>query len=110
MREPGTYERYWATGAKLRSSLQQMLNEAEIPATVSGIDLMFDVYFTEHEITDYRSTLTTDKAKSKLFDETLMEHGIVKPPAKIYVGVCHDEDDVAKTLAAFQAGVDAVRD
>ncbi len=52
----------------------------------------------------------TDKAKNKLFDETLMEHGIVKPPAKIYVGVCHDDDDVAKTLAAFQAGVDAVRD
>jgi glutamate-1-semialdehyde 2,1-aminomutase len=110
MQEPGTYERYWTTGAKLRSSLQQMLNEAEIPATVSGIDLMFDVYFTEHEITDYRSTLTTNKAKNKLFDETLMEHGIVKPPAKIYVGVCHDDDDVAKTLAAFQAGVDAVRD
>ena len=110
MQEPGTYEQYWAKGAKLRSSLQQMLNEAEIPATVSGIDLMFDVYFTEHEITDYRSTLTTDKAKNKLFDETLMEHGIIKPPAKIYVGVCHDDDDVAKTLAAFQAGVDAVRD
>ena len=110
MSEPGTYERYWATGAKLRSSLQQMLDEAEIPATVSGIDLMFDVYFTEHEITDYRSTLTTDKSKNKLFDETLMEHGIVKPPGKIYVGVCHDDADVEKTLAAFRAGVDAVRD
>jgi len=110
MSQPGTYERYWANGATLRSSLQQMLNEAEIPATVSGIDLMFDVYFTESKITDYRSTLTTDKSKNRLFDETLMEHGIVKPPSKIYVGICHDETDIAKTLVAFRAGVDAVRD
>ena len=110
MSEPGTYERYWATGAKLRSSLQQMLDEAEIPATVSGIDLMFDVYFTEQEITDYRSTLAADKSKNKLFDETLIAHGVVKPPLKFYVGVCHDDADVAKTIEAFRAAVDAVRD
>ena len=39
-----------------------------------------------------------------------MENGVVKPPGKVYVGVCHDEADVQHTLAAFQAGVDALRD
>jgi glutamate-1-semialdehyde 2,1-aminomutase len=110
MQAPGVYEAYWATGARLRSGLQRMLDEAEIPATVSGIDLMFDVYFTDEPITTFRSTLSGDKSKNKIFDETLMEHGIVKPPGKIYVGVCHDEADVQQTLAAFQAGVDALRD
>jgi glutamate-1-semialdehyde 2,1-aminomutase len=105
MRESGTYEAYWAKGARLRNGLQQMLDEAEIPAKVSGIDLMFDVYFTDHEITDYRSTLTTDKKLNKVFDETLMEHGVFKSPGKIYVGVCHTEADVQQTLDAFKAAV-----
>jgi glutamate-1-semialdehyde 2,1-aminomutase len=110
MREPGLYEGYWERGGRLRNGLQQMLDEAEIPATVSGVDIMFDVYFTEQEITGYRSTLGADKAKNKVFDETLMEHGVFKPPGKVYVGVCHDETDIEHTLAAFKAGVDALRD
>jgi glutamate-1-semialdehyde 2,1-aminomutase len=105
MREPGTYEAYWAKGARLRNGLQQMLDEAEIPAKVSGIDLMFDVYFTDHEITDYRSTLTTDKKLNKVFDETLMDHGVFKSPGKMYVGVSHTEADVQQTLDAFRAAV-----
>jgi glutamate-1-semialdehyde 2,1-aminomutase len=110
MRAPGLYEAYWEKGGRLRSGLQQMLDEAEIPATVSGIDLMFDIYFTETPITGFRSTMRADKSKNKIFDETLMEHGVFKPPGKVYVGVCHSEEDVQKTLAAFQAGVNALRD
>jgi glutamate-1-semialdehyde 2,1-aminomutase len=110
IREPGTYEAYWARGGRLRNGLQQMLDEAEIPATVSGIDLMFDVYFTEEPISDYRSTLSSDKAKNKIFDEALLAHGVLKAPTKIYVGMCHDDDDVTKTLAVFRAGIDALRD
>jgi glutamate-1-semialdehyde 2,1-aminomutase len=110
MRQPGLYEGYWERGGRLRNGLQQMLDEAEIPATVSGIDLMFDVYFTEEKITDHRSTLRSDKAKNKIFDETLLENGVFKVPWKIYVGVCHDEADIQHTLAAFKAGVDAVRE
>ena len=110
MRAPGLYEAYWEKGGRLRNGLQQMLDEAEIPATVSGIDLMFDIYFTETPITGFRSTMRADKSKNKIFDETLMEHGVFKPPGKVYVGVCHSEEDVQKTLAAFQAGVNALRD
>ncbi len=110
MRAPGLYEAYWETGGRLRNGLQQMLDEAEIPATVSGIDIMFDVYFTDAPITGYRSTLNADKSKNKVFDEALMENGVFKPPGKVYVGICHDEADVQQTLAAFQAGVDALRD
>jgi len=110
MNEPGTYEVYRAKGAGLRSTLQRLLDEAEIPAMVSGDDVMFDVYFTDHPITDYRSTLDTNKAKNKLFDQTLLEHGIFKSPGKFYLGLCHDDDDIAKTVRAFGAGVDALRD
>jgi glutamate-1-semialdehyde 2,1-aminomutase len=108
--EPGTYETYWARGHRLRTGLQTMLDEAEVPAVVSGIDLMFDVYFTDQPITDYRSTLLADGSKNRVYDQALMEAGVFKPPGKTYVGICHDDEDIRQTLEAFQSAVNAVRE
>ena len=109
LREPGRYAAYHATGAHLRTTLQRLFDEAEIPAVVSGADVFFDVYFTGQPLVDYRSTLGDDKLK-KVFDRALLEHGVLKTPEKFYVGMCHDETDVEQTIAAFEAGVAAVRD
>ena len=109
LREPGVYEAYHARAATLRSTLQRLLDEAEVPAVVSGVDVMFDVYFTDQPIVDYRSTLV-DKRLNRIFDNTLLEHGVLKPPGKLYVGACHTDEDIERTIEAFRAGVAAVRD
>ena len=109
LRHEGQYDRYHATGRRLNETLQRLLNEAEIPAVVSGADIMFDVYFTDQPITGYRSTLSADKSLNKTFDRTMLESGVLKPPAKMYVGMCHDERDVDATIDAFKAAVESVR-
>lgn len=109
LREPGTYEAYHARAATLRNTLQRLFDEAEIPAQVSGIDMMFDVFFTEHPIVDYRSTLV-DKTLNRVFDNTLLDNGILKSPGKLYVGVCHSDEDIERTIEVFRMGVAAVRD
>ena len=109
LREPGRYAAYHATGAHLRTTLQRLFDEAEIPAVVSGVDVVFDVYFTDRPVVDYRSTLG-DKTLKRVFDQTLLEHGVLKTPEKFYVGMCHGETDVEETIAAFEAGVAAVRE
>ena len=109
LRQEGRYERYHATGRRLKETLQRLLNEAEIPAVVSGADIMFDVYFTDQPITGYRSTLSADKGMNKTFDRTMLESGVLKPPGKMYVGMCHDERDVDATIDAFKAAVESVR-
>ena len=106
---PGTYEAYHERAARLRNALQRLFDEAEVPAVVSGVDVMFDVYFTEQPIVDYRSTLV-DKTLNRIFDNTLLEHGVFKPSGKLYVGVCHTDEDIERTIEAFRAGVAAVRD
>ncbi len=109
LRKPGRYEAYHATGAHLRTTLQRLFDEAEIPAFVSGVDVTFDVYFTDRPVVDYRSTLG-DTTLKRVFDRALLEHGVLKTPEKFYVGMCHDETDVEQTIAAFEAAVAAVRE
>ena len=109
LKREGTYERLFATGTRLKTELQRMLDEAEIPAKVVGEPPLFDVFFTEGEITDYRSTLTVDKAKLTRFNKVLLENGVLKGDSKMYISAAHDSDDVRQALDAFQAAVDDLR-
>ena len=105
LRREGTYERLFATGREIRHSLQRMLDEAEIPARVVGVDPVFDVFFTETDVTDYRSTLQADKQLFNRFNELLLERGVLKGNPKFYVSTAHTQDDVKLTMEVFESAI-----
>ncbi|MDA0769703.1 MAG: aspartate aminotransferase family protein [SAR202 cluster bacterium Casp-Chloro-G4] len=109
LKRPGTYERLFATGQTLKDELQRLMDEAEIPAKVVGEAPLFDVFFTEEEITDYRSTLRADKTQLNRFNALLLEEGVLKGDSKFYISVAHDQDDVRRTLDAFQFAVNQLK-
>ena len=109
LRRPGTYEGMRATGATLKEGLQRMLDEAEIPARVTGEDVLFDVYFTDAEISDYRSTLAADSATMGRFNEGVLDKGVFKGDSKFYVSTAHSADDVEQTLNAFKEAIEDIR-
>ena len=51
---------------------------AGIPARVVGEGVLFEIYFTDGEITDYRSTLSADRARLTRFVALLRERGIFR--------------------------------
>ena len=107
LRQPGTYERAFATGRTLMDGLAGMVRKAGLPAQVIGVPVLFDVIFAEGEVADYRGTLTQDMDALRRFNRVVRENGVMKGDTKCYVSVAHDEADVAHTLAAFQVAVDA---
>ena len=109
LRREGAYERIFATGTRLKDELQRMLNEAEIPAGVVGEAPLFDVFFTKHEITDYRSTLQADKQLLGHFNELLLSRGVLKGDTKFYISLAHTNADVQHTLDAFASAIDELK-
>ena len=105
LRREGAYERIFATGRRLKDELQRMLNEAEIPAGVVGEAPLFDIFFTEHEIIDYRSTLQADKQMLGRFNELLLSRGVLKGDTKFYISLAHTNADVQHTLDAFASAI-----
>ena len=105
LRREGTYERLFATGQRIKDALQRLLDEAEIPARVAGEAPHFDAFFTEDEITDYRSTLSSDTAKKQRFKELLHERGVLKANSGYYVSTAHTDDDVEQTLEAISSAI-----
>ncbi len=102
----GAYGKLFATGLRLKNSLQRMFDEARIPAQVTGEAPAFEVWFTDQEITDFRSTLGADVAMHNRFTELLLDRGIIKAHEKFFVSLAHTDEDVEITLEAFASAID----
>ena len=110
LKRPGTYERMHALGRQLKGALQRICDSAGIPARVVGEGVLFEVYFTDAEITDYRSTLKADRARLVRFVRLLRERGIFRGASKFYLSIVHDEADVAETIRAFESAIAVLAD
>jgi glutamate-1-semialdehyde 2,1-aminomutase len=109
LRRPGAYEKVFATGRTLMEGFAATIRKHGLPAQVVGEPPLFDVIYAEGDLYDYRSVLRNDAAMQKRINTRLRASGILKGDSKFYVSLAHDEADIDKTLAAFEAAVAAER-
>ena len=107
LKQPGTYDRVFATGRTLMDEFARMLRDAGLPAQIVGLPPLFDVVFATGDIADYRATLRADTDMQGRFNRNLRAAGIFKGENKYYLSLAHDEADIAQTLSAFAAAVEA---
>jgi glutamate-1-semialdehyde 2,1-aminomutase len=108
LRKPGTYEGLFRTGTRLRDGLAAAVRKHGLAAQVSGEAPVFDLFFTDQPIVDYRATLTADRQRIRWFNEELVRRGLVKAVNKIYVSLAHSDADVEETLTIFDHALAAV--
>jgi glutamate-1-semialdehyde 2,1-aminomutase len=101
LREPGSYERIFATGRTLMAHLTETLRANGITGQVVGEPPMFDVVFADGPMRDYRDLQRGDKALAKRFNVLLRERGILKGESKHYISLAHTEADIAHTCEAY---------
>ena len=109
LKQPGTYEKVFATGRELMDALSRLLGQAGIKAQVIGEPPLFDVVFTDQPIKDYRDTLKGDKALATRFNQLLRDRGIMKGESKYYVSLAHTRADIDHTIDAWSEAVNALK-
>jgi glutamate-1-semialdehyde 2,1-aminomutase len=107
LRQPGTYEKVFATGRELMNGIAAMLQKAGLPAQVIGVPPLFDIVYAAGEVSDYRGWLRADAEMSRRFNRRLRAGGILKGESKFYVSLAHDAADVKDTLDVVQAAIEA---
>ena len=105
LKQPGTYDKVFATGRELMGTLSELLNKAGLKAQVIGEPPLFDIIFTDQPIKDYRDTLKADTAMMKRFNQALRARGIMKGESKYYVSVAHTRADIDHTIDAWKAAI-----
>ncbi len=108
LRKPGIYQRLFATGARLRDGLAAAVARSGLAAQVSGEPPVFDLFFTDRPVVDYRATLTADRDRIKRFNQELVRRAVVKAVNKIYVSLAHTERDVDETVDIFHQALGAI--
>jgi glutamate-1-semialdehyde 2,1-aminomutase len=104
LKRPGSYEKIFANGRALMDGYGRILQGAGVTARVVGDAPMFDIVFTDREVTDYRSALG-DQDSMKRCNGLLRERGILKGESKYYVSLAHTDEDIRFTLDAFASAV-----
>ncbi len=105
LREPGTYDRVFASGRTLMQGMADLIAEAGIAAQTVGEPVLFDVVYAAGEIRDYRAALRQDTAMQKHVNGVLRARGILKGDSKFYLSTVHDAADIDRTLDAFRAAL-----
>jgi glutamate-1-semialdehyde 2,1-aminomutase len=109
LRRPDAYKQVFATGRELMTALSEIVSKAGIKAQVIGEPPLFDIYFTDQPIKDYRDTLKADAVMAKRFNQLLRARGIMKGESKYYVSLAHDRADIDHTIAAWTDAVKELR-
>jgi glutamate-1-semialdehyde 2,1-aminomutase len=108
LRRPGTYEQIFKTGRALMEGIGAILKDNGVKARVVGDAPMFDIVFTDKDVTDYRGTMGDPQAMARL-NALLSERGILKGDSKYYVSLAHTAEDVSATLDAFGQSIAEMR-
>ncbi len=109
LKQPGAYEKAFATGRTLMTALGDILGKAGIAAQIVGEPPLFDVVFTDQPLKDYRDTLKGDRAIAGRFNQLLRERGLMKGETKYYVSLAHTQDDIDHTIKAWEESVALLR-
>ena len=109
MRESETYPKMHGAGAAIRTALIDICNETGVPVQSCGEDAIFDVYFSEQPISNYRDTLSADGAMMTRFNTELLERGVLKGAQKYYPSAVHSDTDIEKTIKAIREVVPLIR-
>lgn len=110
LKRPGAYEKIFETGRRLMAGLDAAMRDNGHVAKVIGEPPIFDVFFTDGPVENYRDTLAADAAKARAFSALLRDRGIFKGDIKYYISLAHDEADIEQTLEAFKTGAKALAD
>ena len=108
LRRDGAYEKLRSTGVALQEMLVSHLDAQGHAHKIAGDTTLFDVIFTDQEVTDYRSWQTGDKDKSAAFNQVLRQNGIFKSPGKLYPCLAITDNDLAVTDAAIATAAAAL--
>ena len=104
------YDRLRDTGGRLRQALTRACESEGFAVQSVGEDAVFDVYFADHAVQNYRDGLAADAATLGKLNAGLLQQRIIKSwPQKFYPSIVHTDVDVDETIAAIQAVAPTLR-
>lgn len=108
MSRDNAYETIIAHGKRLMAAASTSLDDAGIAHRIVGDPVLFDIVFVDRDVANYRDYKVADEKRTAVYNASLRQSGILKPPGKIYPHLALTEEDLEQTEAALAKAAIAV--
>lgn len=99
LEKPNTYSKLYSLADRFRKGIRDIAESRSIPVKIPGEGPILSIFFSEHEIIDYKSTLKTNQSRGYQLGIELIKRGIFNVPnGKIYLSTAHSNEDIDATL------------
>ncbi len=111
LKEPGTYERLDALGARLEAGLRDALIRSGEPGCVNRVGSLLTMFLGPPRVRDADEARRSDARKFARFFHALMERGINLPPSQfeaMFVSLAHSDADIDRTIEVAAAALESL--
>ncbi|MED5531962.1 MAG: aminotransferase class III-fold pyridoxal phosphate-dependent enzyme [Pseudomonadota bacterium] len=102
LRRPGSYEKLRDNGQRIMDFASKNLTKQGIDHKIVGDQTLFEILFTNADISNYRDVQKNNMKQYDLFHKVLKSNAILKPIGKMYVSLALTEEDLAQTEMAIE--------
>ncbi|MFQ5998741.1 MAG: aspartate aminotransferase family protein, partial [Candidatus Bathyarchaeia archaeon] len=98
-------------GEQLSRAISDIAHDFKIAAQVCNIGSMFQIFFTETEVIDYKTALISDRTRFLHYQTELLRKGIFVPPSQFetcFLSTAHNDRDIALTLKGVESSLKAI--
>ncbi|MCD6489670.1 MAG: glutamate-1-semialdehyde 2,1-aminomutase [Thermodesulfobacterium sp.] len=99
--KPGTYEKLEAMAQKLEEGIKEILKKLRLFYRVNRAGSMFTLFFTEKEVVDFQTAMSSDTQKFAIFWQKMLDKGVYLPPSQFeawFVSLAHGEKEIEETI------------
>ena len=99
-------------GQKLRKGLADVLENNDLNFHVAGLSSMFQIYFKEGDVLDYKGAKAADTQGFTTYFHKLLEGGVFIPPSQFeccFLSRAHSDDDIQLTLETVDEALKVVK-
>lgn len=92
-------------GNYMRKGISDILDEQGLQYQVAGLSSMFQLYFTDKKVMDYKDAKTSNTDKFTKYFHNLLGVGVFIPPSQFeccFISLFHNEEDLEHTLEAIE--------
>ncbi|HSB57379.1 MAG TPA: glutamate-1-semialdehyde 2,1-aminomutase [Nitrosopumilaceae archaeon] len=98
--------------AILARAIRDLAHDMNIPHQVNSIGSMFQIFFTNTPVTDYKSAKRANVIKFKKLFKSLLQNGVFIAPSQfetVFFSAANTLDDLHKTIEAYDRSLKAVK-
>jgi glutamate-1-semialdehyde 2,1-aminomutase len=96
----------------LTSEIDDLATDYKIPHQINSIASMFQVFFSNKPVTDYKTSKKADGKKFNKLFASLLKNGVFIAPSQfesVFLSDAHTDADITKTLGAYGLSLKAMK-